>query len=112
VQGRALADYRGGKTICDGLEGATGQRTFAIARAHQLEVALLAEDAILDAVGFAYRALGQVVEPSAAVGIAAARTGRVPTDENTVIVVSGSNVEPALLDRAIKFHDHGSHDSC
>ncbi len=105
VQGRALTDYRGGETLCDGLEGATSQRTFEIARAHRLEIALVEEEEILEAIGFAYRALGQVVEPSAAVGIAAARTGRVPTDEETVIVVSGGNIDPALLGRAIEFHD-------
>jgi len=29
----------------------------------------------------------------------------VPTDEETVIVVSGGNIDPALLGRAIEFHD-------
>ena len=105
VVGRALVEYRGGETICEGLEGATAQRTFDIARAHNLPIALVEEDDTLEAVGFAWRALGYVVEPSAAVGIAAARAGLVPTDEDTVIVVTGGNIEPALLERAIDRYD-------
>ena len=38
-------------------------------------------------------------------GIAAARTQRVPTDEDTVIVVTGGNIEPSLLERAIDRYD-------
>jgi threonine dehydratase len=105
AQDRALVDYRGGDTICEGLEGATAQRTFEIARTHNLQIALVDDDETLAAVGFAYRALGFVVEPSAAVGIAAARSQRVTTDEDTVIVVTGGNIEPSLLERAIDRYD-------
>ncbi|MDB4970294.1 MAG: Pyridoxal-5-phosphate-dependent protein beta subunit [Myxococcales bacterium] len=105
AQDRALVDYEGGETLCEGLEGAISERTFAVARAHGLTVALVDEDEVLGAIGFAYRALGLVIEPSAAVGIAAARAQRVATDEETVIVVTGANVEPALLERAIAFND-------
>jgi threonine dehydratase len=105
AQGRALVDYDGGETLCEGLEGGVSERTFAVARAHNLQVALVDEDEILAAIGFAYRALGIVVEASAAVGIAAARAQRVPTDEETVVVVTGGNIEPALLERAIAFND-------
>ncbi len=105
AQGRALVDYKGGETLCEGLEGATAERTFTVARAHELQIALVDEEETLAAIGFAWRALGIVVEPSAAVGIAAARAGLVPTDEDTVIVVTGGNVDPALLDRAIDRYD-------
>jgi threonine dehydratase len=107
AQGRALVDYEGGETLCEGLEGAVAERTYRVAREHGLEVVLVDEEETLAAIGFAYRALGLVVEPSAAVGLAAARVGRVPTDEETVIVVTGSNIEPALLDRAIAVTDRG-----
>jgi threonine dehydratase len=105
AQNRALIDYVGAPTICEGLEGATAERTYAIAKAHSLPIALVDDTETLAAVGFAYRALGLVVEPSAAVGLAAARTGRIPTDEDTVIVVTGSNIDPDLLDRAIAVYD-------
>jgi threonine dehydratase len=105
AQGRALVDYVGESTICEGLEGATAERTFRIVQAHKMPVALVDDADTLAAVGFAYRALGLVVEPSAAVGLAAARTGAVATDEDTVIVVTGGNIDPALLDRAIAAYD-------
>ena len=105
LEGRALVDYAGGETRCEGLEGGVAERTFAVARAHKLPVALVDDEETLAAVGFAYRALGLVIETSAAVGIAAARAQRVATDEETVIVVTGGNIEPALLERAIAFND-------
>ncbi|MGZ3441936.1 MAG: hypothetical protein ACXVDD_20590, partial [Polyangia bacterium] len=88
-----------------GLEGATAERTFAVARDHRLAIALVDDDETLAAVGFAWRALGLVIETSAAVGIAAARAGRVSTDEDTVIIVTGGNIESALLERAIAAND-------
>ncbi|HEY2746970.1 MAG TPA: pyridoxal-phosphate dependent enzyme [Polyangia bacterium] len=105
AQARALVDYVGGATICEGLEGATAERTFAIARAHALPIALVDDAETLAAVGFAYRALGQIVEPSAAVGIAAARAGRIATDEDTVVIITGGNIDPDTLDRAIATYD-------
>jgi threonine dehydratase len=105
AQGRALVAYRGADTICEGLEGATAERTFAIAREHRLQIALVDDTETLAAVGFAYRALGLVIETSAAVGIAAARTGRVTTDEDTVIIITGGNIEPSLLEQAIDRYD-------
>jgi threonine dehydratase len=104
-QNRALIRYVGEETLCEGLEGAIATRTFEIARAHGLSVTLVEEEETLQAIGYAYRRLGIVVEPSAAVGIAAVRAGRVPAGDDTVVVVTGSNVEPALLDRAIAAYD-------
>lgn len=104
-QGRALVDYDGAPTLCEGLEGGVCERTFSIVRAHNVAIALVGEDEVLAAIGFAFRALGQVVEPSAAVVLAAARSGAVATDEDTVLVISGGNIEPALLERAIAAYD-------
>ena len=105
AQGRALTDYHGGETLSEGTEGAVAERTFAIARAHRLAVELVEESELLDAIGFAYRRLGVIVEPAAALGIAAVRAGRVPVDDGTVVVVSGGNIDPALLDRAVAAFD-------
>jgi threonine dehydratase len=99
--GRAQAKYLGGATLCEGLAGAVSERTFTLARAHVKEIALVDDEEVLDAMAFAYRALGLVVEPSAAVGIAAMRAGRVPSGDDTVVVVTGSNVDPELLERAL-----------
>jgi threonine dehydratase len=100
--GRAQTTYVGGATVCEGLAGAVSERTYALARAHVDELALVDEEEVLGAMAFAYRALGLVVEPSAAVGLAAVRAQRVAVDENSVVVVTGSNVDPEVLDRALQ----------
>ena len=94
----AQTRYTGGATLCEGLAGAVSQRTYELARAHVARILLVDEEAVLDAIAFAYR-MGFVVEPSAAVVIAAARES---ADENTCAVVTGSNIDPETLDRALK----------
>jgi threonine dehydratase len=99
--GRALTDYVGGATVCEGLAGATAERTFTLVRAHLARVVLVDEEQVLDAVAFAWRALGLTIEPSAAVVIAAVRAGLVAVDGETALVISGGNVDAELLDRAL-----------
>jgi len=98
--GRALTSYQGGKTACEGLEGPVAERTFRLARA-LAGIVLVEEEAILAAVAFAYRRLGLLVEPSAAVGLAALQQGLVPPSPRTCVVITGGNVEPELLDEAL-----------
>lgn len=99
--GRALTVYEGGRTLCEGLEGPVAERTYQLARDHAVGIVLVEEPAILAAMAFAYRELGLLVEASAAVGIAALRLGVILPSPRTVIVVTGSNVEPELLDEAL-----------
>jgi threonine dehydratase len=96
--GRALTDYRGGETLCEGLEGATAENTYRIVRDAGVRTVLVSEAAVRRAIVFAYRTLGLIVEPSAAVGIAALRDGVLEPKTPCVIVVTGSNIEPELLD--------------
>jgi threonine dehydratase len=98
---RAQTTYLGGATLCEGLAGAVSERTYELVRAHVAEVVLVDEDEVLDAMAFAWRTLGLVVEPSAAVGIAAVRAGRISAGETTCLVITGSNVDPEVLDRAL-----------
>jgi threonine dehydratase len=100
-RGRALVDYEGGPTLCEGLEGAVSERTYALARAHVDPIVLVGEDEVLAAIAFAWRVLGLVVEPSAAVVLAALRGGHVIAEDDTVLVITGSNLDDALLDRAL-----------
>jgi len=98
-EGRAYTIYAGGHTLAEGLEGAVSERTFRMARDYFPEIALCSELAIRHAIVYAYRTLGVVCEASAAPALAAllddasAIRGR-----RTVVVVSGGNIEPALLD--------------
>jgi threonine dehydratase len=100
--GRAYTTYAGGPTLAEGLEGAVSERTFAMARDYFPDVALVSELQIREAIVYAYRTLGILCEASAAPALAvllddaSAIRGR-----RTVIVISGGNIEPALLDQLL-----------
>jgi threonine dehydratase len=99
--GVAYERYVGGDTICDGLAGAVASRMVELVRAHVSGVVLVDEEQVLAAMAFAWRTLGLVMEPSAAVGVAAVRAGAAPCDGETVVVVTGANVDAEVLDRAL-----------
>jgi threonine dehydratase len=93
--GRAHTTYDGGETLCEGLEGPVAERTFA--RCRGMSIVLVGEDEILDAVRWSFHTLGQRVEPSAAVVVAALRTGKLTSDAATVAVLTGGNLDDRLL---------------
>jgi len=100
--GRAYTTYEGGPTLAEGLEGAVSERTFAMARDYFPDIALATELQIREAIVYAYRTLGIMCEASAAPALAvllddaSAIRGR-----RTVIVISGGNIEPDLLDQLL-----------
>jgi threonine dehydratase len=100
--GRALTTYEGGHTLCEGLEGAVAERTYAAVARAGVRVVLVDEAAVRRAIVFAYRQLGIVVEPSAAVGIAALRERLLAPRSACAVVVTGSNIEPDLLDTLLQ----------
>ena len=85
-----LVDYEGGPTACEGLEGAVVERTYAIAKQHVDSIVLVEEEQVMRAIAFAYRVLGLVVEPSAAVVLAAVQSGRVMAEDDTALIVTGA----------------------
>jgi threonine dehydratase len=99
---RAYTRYEGGPTLAEGLEGAVSERTFAMAKDYFPEIVLVSEVAIRRAIVYAYRTLGLVVEASAAVAIAALLEEAVDVNgRRVVVVVTGSNIEAALLDQLL-----------
>ncbi|HEY5088786.1 MAG TPA: pyridoxal-phosphate dependent enzyme [Polyangia bacterium] len=100
--GRAYTTYAGGPTLAEGLEGAVSERTFAMARDYFPDIALASELQIREAIVYAYRTLGILCEASAAPALAvllddaAAIRGR-----RTVVVITGGNIEPDLLDQLL-----------
>jgi threonine dehydratase len=101
-EGRAYTSYEGGPTLAEGLEGAVSERTYAMARDYFPEIALVSELQIREAIVYAYRTLGIICEASAAPAIAALLEDASPIrGRRTVIVVSGGNIEPALLDQLL-----------
>ena len=101
-EGRAYTTYEGAPTLAEGLEGAVSERTFAMARDYFPDIALVSELQIREAIVYAYRTLGIMCEASAAPVIAAllddasAIRGR-----RTVVLISGGNIEPDLLDQLL-----------
>ena len=61
-------------------------------------VVLVEDDSIRSAVQFLWRTCRLAVEPSGAATTAALRAGLVPRARTTVLVVSGGNVDPSLLE--------------
>jgi threonine dehydratase len=61
-------------------------------------VVLVQDDSIREAVHFLWRTCRLAVEPSGAATTAAIRSGAIPPSRATVLVVSGGNVDPSLLE--------------
>lgn len=82
-------------TIADGLRTlCPGKLTFPIVQQHVEAVVLISEDEIKAAVRFLLERLKIVVEPSGAVGVAAALFGKLPAEVKSVgVVISGGNVD-------------------
>jgi threonine dehydratase len=101
-EGRGLHDVRGRPDAGGGLEGAVSERTFAMARDYFPDIALVSELQIREAIVYAYRTLGIMCEASAAPGAGrAARRREQDPRARTVVVISGGNIEPDLLDQLL-----------
>ena len=87
------------RTIADGLRTPMpGALTFPVIQQHVAEVFTVTDDEIRAALRFALLRLKLVIEPSGAVGLAAALSGKLPVSAQRVgIVISGGNIDPALL---------------
>ncbi len=85
------------RTICDGVRTqALGELTFATIEALVDEIVTVSEDAVLEAMRWLALEAKLLVEPTAALTLAALRAGAVVADGPIVLVVSGGNVDPAL----------------
>jgi threonine dehydratase len=104
VAGAIVANESTSGSVCDALlapsPGAIG---FAINRASHAHGVVVSDEEALAAVAFAFRELKLVVEPGGAVGLAAMLSRRVPDllRGTAVVVLSGGNIEPATLQRAL-----------
>lgn len=98
---RAHTTYQGGPTLAEGLEGAVSERTFRMAQDYFPTIALVSELSIRSAIVYAYRTLGLIIEASAAVVIAALLEDKLTLKGRTVLVITGGNIEPDLLDQLL-----------
>lgn len=89
-------------TICDAImTPRVASITLGILRAHQARALSVTDHEIEAAVRFAFDRHDLVVEPGAAAGLAALVAGKLDPLEDTVAIVSGGNIDPALHARII-----------
>ena len=92
-QGRAITKLPVVETLAGGIEGGIGALTFAVLQPLVDRVALLSEDEILEGMRWMLAHHQYLIEPTAAVTIAACLTGKIgKVTAPAVVVVSGRNV--------------------
>lgn len=94
---RGVVEY---PTLTDGLAGAIepGSITLDLITQACDAVVQVTEDEVAAAIAYMYRELGETVEGSGAVGLAAVLAGKIRTDDRvTGTVVSGGNIDPEKL---------------
>jgi threonine dehydratase len=103
VADRIVANTATAGSICDALLAPSpGDIGFALNRANHARAVSVSDADALAAVAFAFRELKLVVEPGGAVGLAALLSGKVAARGETVVVVlSGGNIDPPVLARAL-----------
>jgi threonine dehydratase len=89
-------------TFCDALQTPrVSPITFAILRDREATALSVSDAEAAEAVRFAWQRHQLVVEPGGAVALAALLAGKVAPLEDTVVVLSGGNVDPALHARIV-----------
>jgi len=89
-------------TYCDALQTPrVSPITFAILRDREATALSVSDSEVAEAVRFAWDRHGLVVEPGGAVALAALLAAKVAPIEETVVVLSGGNVDPALHARIV-----------
>lgn len=101
--GERLGNARTSGSVCDAiLTPKPGVMSFEINRSRLAEGLVVSDEEALRAVGFAARELKLVVEPGGAVSLAAVLGAKADfRDMRVAVVLSGGNVDPAILARAL-----------
>ena len=89
-------------SICDALLAPIpGEITFAVNHRLAGPGVTVTDEEVLAAIRFAYEQMRVVAEPGGAVGLAAVLSGKAPGDGPWCVVLSGGNVDSAVLGRAL-----------
>nr|WP_255513511.1 threonine ammonia-lyase [Homoserinibacter sp. GY 40078] len=89
-------------TIADGIAvGRPGELNFAIIREAVDQVVTVHDDDTARALVVLLERAKLVVEPAGAVGVAAMLTGRIEVEGPTVVMLSGGNIDPMVMERVI-----------
>jgi threonine dehydratase len=90
------------ETFCDALQTPrVSPITFGILNDRNATALSVSDSEVAEAIRFAWERHGLVVEPGGAVALAALLAGKVAPQEDTVVVVSGGNIDPALHARIV-----------
>jgi threonine dehydratase len=104
--GYRVGNEPGKRSICDAIvTEIPGEFTFSINQPRVGAGLTVTDDEVLAAIAFAVRELKLVVEPGGAAALAALLAGKIETaGRTTLVVVTGGNIDPAMLSRAIGVH--------
>lgn len=99
----------GSHSICDALlSSKPGEKPFALLKELDAEGLTVSDQQVLNAISVAFHDLKLVVEPGGSVALAALLSGKVPTkDKTTLIVISGGNIDAAMLSNALAAYQNG-----
>ncbi|MBI3549794.1 MAG: pyridoxal-phosphate dependent enzyme [Elusimicrobia bacterium] len=102
-RGRCVRRMPGIETVAGGVEGGLGEKPFEILKSRVDRVALVSEAEILQATRWMLDAHQMLIEPSAAVVIAACLSGEVGNlSSPAVVVLSGRNVALSTIQRVLR----------
>ena len=102
IAGRAITKLPAVETLASGVEGGIGEMTFGVLGPLVGRVALVSEDEILEGVRWMLSCHQYLIEPTAAVTIAACISGKIgPLQHPAVVVVSGRNVSIDTIKRIV-----------
>ena len=90
-------------SLCDAIvTPEPGVLTFPINRTHLSGGAVVSDEHVLKTVATLFKHLKIIVEPGGAVAVAAALTGQIPKDAQTIVAVaSGGNIDADMFKRAL-----------
>ena len=99
--GRAITKLPGVETLAAGVEGGIGALAFGVLAPLVNRVALVEEDEILEGVRWMLAHHQYLIEPTAAVTVAACISGKVQIDGPAVVVISGRNVSAETVRKIV-----------
>lgn len=89
-------------TIADGARTtAIGEIPFSILRQRVTDIVTVSDEALLEAIKLLAIYSKLIVEPTGALSVAALLQGKIPNSGKTVAILSGGNIAPEILTRAI-----------
>jgi threonine dehydratase len=90
-------------TFCDAImTPRVSPLTYGILRDRHASALSVSDAEVADAIRYAWNKHQLVVEPGAAVGLAALLAGKLEPLDDTVVLLSGGNIDPALHAQIVK----------